>query len=239
MNPLPPQERRFWLRVAAVSAVGLVMLITLEFTDVDRSLAQLSFDPVAHRFPLQNDPALAWWSHRAVKALAVAAFAWILIGVWRPLGMLRVLARPARIYLIAALVICLAVVSSLKRASALHCPWGLADFGGTAPYLRLFDPVPLGWVRGGCFPAGHVLSAFAFIGGFFALAPQSLALAGRWLAVVLIVGTVAGIAQQLRGAHFLSHTLWTLWWCWTLSALVAWFFRDRLRPVNRGVASAR
>ena len=69
------------------------------------------------------------------------------------------LPRRRRIYLLAATTTCLVVVALLKRASALHCPWGLLEFGGTHAYLRLFDAVPPGWERGACFPAGHALSA--------------------------------------------------------------------------------
>ena len=29
-----------------------------------------------------------------------------------------------------------------------------------------------------------------------------------------------GLAQQMRGAHFMSHTLWTGWLCWT----AGWLF---------------
>jgi membrane-associated PAP2 superfamily phosphatase len=41
--------------------------------------------------------------------------------------------------------------------------------------------------------------------------------ARTWLAAVLVLTAWTGLAQQARGAHFLSHTLWTAWWCWTLS----------------------
>jgi membrane-associated PAP2 superfamily phosphatase len=39
-----------------------------------------------------------------------------------------------------------------------------------------------------------------------------------------VFGLSLGIAQQLRGAHFMSHTLWTAWFClavgWLLDASV-------------------
>jgi membrane-associated PAP2 superfamily phosphatase len=36
-----------------------------------------------------------------------------------------------------------------------------------------------------------------------------------WLAGAAATGLVLGVAQQMRGAHFMSHTLWTGWLCWT------------------------
>jgi membrane-associated PAP2 superfamily phosphatase len=169
-----------------------------------------------------------------VKFASVTAFLWILLGVWRPLGVLRRLDRRSRITLLVSTIVCLVIVATLKRASALHCPWGLAIFGGAFPHLRLFDAVPPGWVRGGCFPAGHALSAFAYIGGFFAFRAVAPRIAWYWLAVVVAAGVFAGIAQQLRGAHFLSHTLWTAWLCWTIAATTAWLVQRQARPVLRG-----
>jgi len=35
----------------------------------------------------------------------------------------------------------------------------------------------------------------------------------------LQAGFALGLAQQMRGAHFMSHTLWTAWLCWAGSWL--------------------
>jgi membrane-associated PAP2 superfamily phosphatase len=31
---------------------------------------------------------------------------------------------------------------------------------------------------------------------------------------------VLGLAQQVRGAHYMSHTLWSAWACWVAGLLV-------------------
>ncbi len=36
----------------------------------------------------------------------------------------------------------------------------------------------------------------------------------------LLAGLLLGAAQQLRGAHFMSHTLWTGWICWSVAVLL-------------------
>ena len=33
----------------------------------------------------------------------------------------------------------------------------------------------------------------------------------------LAAGLLLGLSQQWRGAHFMSHTLWTGWVCWCLA----------------------
>jgi membrane-associated PAP2 superfamily phosphatase len=225
-----------WRSIAWVTVITLALLLALEATSLDLALARLSFDSALLAFPLREHFLTTRVAHDGVRFVSALAFAWIALSVWKPVGPLRRLTRPQRIYLLAAVATCLVVVALLKRTSALHCPWGLAEFGGAHAYLRLFDPVPPGWQHGACFPAGHALSAFAYIGGYFAWRGIDRRVAAVWLATVLLIGTFAGVSQQLRGAHFLSHTLWTAWLCWSLSAALAWLARARLRPVNTSAA---
>src|SRR5204862_495407 len=72
---------------------------------------------------------------------------------------------------------------------------------------------------GHCFPDGHASSGFAFLGGFFAFRRETPRLARCWLAAAMAAGLVLGIGQQLRGAHFMSHTLWSGWLCWVVALL--------------------
>ena len=45
-------------------------------------------------------------------------------------------------------------------------------------------------------------------------------MATAWLWTALAVGIFLGLSQQLRGAHYLSHTLWSAWLCWTVGLAV-------------------
>ena len=45
-----------------------------------------------------------------------------------------------------------------------------------------------------------------------------------------MAGLLFGGAQTLRGAHYPSHSLWTAWLCWTLSATLLSRRRLRLAP---------
>jgi membrane-associated PAP2 superfamily phosphatase len=103
------------------------------------------------------------------------------------------------------------IISVLKRQSVLHCPWDEQRYGGTAPYLKLLDAVPSSMQAGHCFPAGHAstglwLAAFCV----FWLPHRPRVAIGVFFAG-LGVGFVLGWVQQMRGAHFLSHTLWSMW----------------------------
>ena len=69
---------------------------------------------------------------------------------------------------------------------------------------------------------------------FWERAQADMAAARRWLVASLLAGLVLGLAQQWRGAHFMSHTLWTGLACW----LVAWA-ADHTRHRVQRAARAR
>jgi membrane-associated PAP2 superfamily phosphatase len=82
---------------------------------------------------------------------------------------------------------------------------------------------------GGCFPAGHASAAFAYVGGYFVLRRASVRAAALWLSVALVAGLVLGVSQQMRGAHYMSHTLWTAWICWVVGFAIE-LVATRLNP---------
>lgn len=40
-----------------------------------------------------------------------------------------------------------------------------------------------------------------------------------WLWFTLLVGLAGGWGQMIRGAHHVSHSVWTGWICWALTTL--------------------
>lgn len=113
-------------------------------------------------------------------------------------------------------LLALVVVPAFKRASATSCPWDLAAFGGALPYVPHWR---LGLTDGGpghCFPSGHAVAAFAYYGVALAWSRHRPRLARAWAIGVTVFGLAFGWAQLARGAHFVSHTLWSAWLCWTV-----------------------
>jgi membrane-associated PAP2 superfamily phosphatase len=45
-------------------------------------------------------------------------------------------------------------------------------------------------------------------------------MARLWLACAVAAGLLLGLVQQWRGAHFMSHTVWSAAVCWAVAALV-------------------
>lgn len=210
---------------AAAALLGLVPLLAWDASGLDSVLA--SWSASASGFPLRDN----WWLtvvlHDGARRLAWAAMLALSLGVWWPFGPLRRLTQAQRLQLAASTLLAAALVSLLKSVNAASCPWAMAEFGGVARHRSHWATFFVTDGGGGhCFPAGHASSGFAFVSGWFAFRRQAQRLAWAWLGVALAAGAVLGIAQQLRGAHFMSHTLWTLWVCWgtawLVDALVRW-----------------
>jgi membrane-associated PAP2 superfamily phosphatase len=142
--------------------------------------------------------------------------------------------RRERLYWLAVMVAALLLVPLLKRFSLTSCPWDLAEFGGRAAYVPHWLPGVADGGAGHCFPSGHAVGAFAFFGVFFLWLPYRPRRAWASLAAVLVVGSAFGWAQLARGAHFVSHTLWSAWLCWTLAWVAATVGPSWLTTRGRG-----
>src|SRR3569833_1864889 len=87
-------------------------------------------------------------------------------------------------------------------------------YGGHDAWFPLFDHVSAAVELGRCWPGGHASGGFAIIAGYFALHTQQPRWAHHILVLSLALGAIMGDVQMVRGAHFLSHNLWTLWFVW-------------------------
>lgn len=171
-------------------------------------------------FPLREHWFFVQVMHEGARRIGWLVVLALALSVWWPLGILRRLDASERLQMALSALLGLAVVSVIKNLSNTSCPWDLAEFGGVARYASHWA---LGVIDGGggrCFPGGHASAGFAFVGGYFALRRKQPIAARWWLAGAVLMGLVLGGSQQVRGAHFMSHTLWTGWLCWTTGWLV-------------------
>lgn len=111
-----------------------------------------------------------------------------------------------------------ALVAWVKSWSNMDCPWDLVRYGGDRVFVGLFGLRPIGLSRGVCFPAGHASAGYAWMALYFFFLATRPRLRWVGLSVGVGLGALFGFSQQLRGAHFLSHDLWTAAICW-LTAL--------------------
>ncbi len=211
-------SRGMW--IGLILAAATIIFIG-NVTDIDRLLADAAFDRNVGDFPLRHAWVTEVFSHVILKGiLVVLGLSFIGVALWdiaRPQAwswrrrfQLRVVAWSATLVP--------ATVALLKKASSSHCPWDIDRYGGSAPYTRLLQALPEGVSYGQCMPAGHASSAMWLIAlavFFLPGRPRTAALAGSLL---LMLGIAVGWLQQLRGAHFLTHTLWTAW----IAVVIVW-----------------
>jgi len=206
-------------RPVAWTLVSLLLVLVCDAGGLDLALARLAGN--SHGFPLKENWFVSVVLHQWARQLAWGIGFWMLAGLWWPTGILRQLSPAARLQWLGSALLALLLINLLKHSSQTSCPWDLAEFGGVANHLSHWAWGQPDGGPGHCFPAGHASAAFAFIGGYFVFRPISAGRARQLLAAVLALGLLIGLAQQLRGAHFTSHTLWTAWLCWTVSWAVS------------------
>jgi membrane-associated PAP2 superfamily phosphatase len=211
-------------RVPALATAGLTLvLLAWDAARLDMPLAHWWGD--AQGFALRDSWLLADVLHDGGRRLAWALTLALCLGVWWPWGWLRGISMARRLQLAGTTLTAALAVSTIKSFSGTSCPWDMAEFGGVARYsgqgLSHWLHLAQGDGGGGrCFPAGHASAGFAFLGGYFTFRDTRPAVARGWLAAAVAAGLALGIAQQLRGAHFMSHTLWSGWVCWCVAWVV-------------------
>lgn len=203
-----------WIPLAAFAGLSLLLM----GLHGDLWLADRLYAMEGHAWSLQNGYVTQDLLHAAGRqvskdmwfalalVLAVSLFARQMKHWRRPLA-----------YLLLATLVSTAAVGLLKRWTNMDCPWDLLRYGGDKTYYGLFmhRPSLLGHAK--CFPAGHASAGYAWTALYFFF----LGTRPRWrwwgLGFALGLGAMFGVAQQLRGAHFLSHDVWTLMICWLVA----------------------
>lgn len=220
--------RSLWL-LWIFAAGGIVWLANA--THIDLWLADQQFDFSQHRFPLKHAFFYETVMHTYAKHLltivwlGLAWLAWLPAGAWGDR-----LSDATRYKLRWIMILALfnaVVISWLKHQMPHACPWDIARYGGDASWVATFSAHPA-MQAGHCFPAGHTtsgvwLAALSLL--FLPHAPRKAMLVGI---AGLAVGFTLGWAQQIRGAHFLSHTLTSLWLMWGWLLLVVTFSKSRI-----------
>ena len=210
-----PNDR---FRLLGWTVGSLLLLLAWDASGLDLAMAR--WFGTASGFPLESH-----WLWRGLLHDDMHWPPWLLelallAAVFRPFGTLKQLALARRLQLALGTLVALLVISILKMHSHTSCPWDLREFGGVATHVSHWAWGMLDGGTGGCFPAGHASAGFAFLGGFFVFRQVLPRTAARWLAGALVVGLIFGLAQQVRGAHYMSHTLWTAWLCWSTAAVL-------------------
>lgn len=195
----------------------LVVAGLIEYFHLDLALADFLYRLEGDHWALKRHFLTATVVHeygRHLVQVLVFALVGLIIRDWRQ-GRKRQLA--AGLYLFACFAITTLTVSVLRHLTHVTCPWDLLRYGGEVAYVPIFSPLPPGMEAGACFPAGHASSAYAWVALYYYFRVVSARYRWYGLAFGLALGLTFDIAQQLRGAHFVSHGLWTLGIAWCVA----------------------
>lgn len=225
--------------LAAVLCIACLFSVVLMGMGGDIALADALYRLQGGQWALRD----AWLMSTVVHVWGrdMSAACWLAVAAawgmtWRG-AVSRKWRRPLA-YLLVTALLSTVLVSALKQYTGVDCPWDLQRYGGERIALGLFEARPLAMGRAACFPAGHASAGYGWVAVYFALS----AVRPRWrfwgLGAALTAGAVFGFGQQLRGAHFLSHDLWTLTLSWLGAAMSARLWLTRATPARASVSRA-
>jgi membrane-associated PAP2 superfamily phosphatase len=215
-------DRTFWFwHLAVPSAIFLPLALLFESSNLDMWLATALYQWEGSAWALKGNWLTFAIMHQGGNILIYAfSFLVLLLAICsRWVAMLNPW-KKSLTYLFVCMAAIPTVIVLLKHFSQVPCPWVLQDFGASRLYHHNLA-YPLSSSRGGhCFPSGHASAGFALLSLYFAAYPGSRKNTWLFLLPGLILGASFGLAQQLRGAHFLSHDLWSAFLSWLIALLV-------------------
>ncbi|MDB5792223.1 MAG: acid phosphatase [Massilia sp.] len=225
---------------AGLAISALVILCLGRYTDIDLVLADAAFDLNANVFPWRHAWLTEKFNHVIIKwiflLIGLGFTGLVAVDTIHPLKSLNAVNRlRTRIVALSALFVPI-VISSLKQVSSSHCPWDLLRYGGTQPYIRILDTLPFGAVAGHCLPAGHASSVLWILSLTVYWLPEYSRAARAAASMAIAFGGTVGLLQQLRGAHFLTHTLWSIWISCAIIILLITLLQTRVNLNNAGEA---
>lgn len=211
------EPKLFWL----MNGIGLILtaLLLNEFLPVNGALDHWIIQPwVASdgTFPYREN----WWlttiAHQWVKYFILGIVLLYIIQLigsfynksWRD-------KRGLAAYVLLAMLCSSSLIGLMKSMSEHACPWSLAQPSSNG-IMWLSHTLSLGK----CFPGGHSSAGFGLMALFFAYHVPLPKKAWLYLCAALLLGFGMGWTQMMRGAHFLSHNLWTLWFTWLVNLIV-------------------
>lgn len=222
-NLLSTRQRHF----VCPTLLFLLLIFLIAWFSLDLKLADMIFQGGGNAWILRENWITEDLIHQGGRNL-VALLLLTLIGLIASTYLKQDLKqyRTGLWYILVTALISALLVNILKQTTGLDCPWDLSRYGGNKVFLGFFENNYLNQDVGRCFPAGHASAAYAWFGVYYFARRNFPKYQWLCLTCIIITGLIFGIAQQLRGAHFLSHDLWTAWICWiTASAAYYLYFK--------------
>lgn len=221
--------KKQWL-VLFLSA--LILWLLFDYTSLDMWLSTPYYDFKNQIWPYKYSKIVLFIYHNSKTLIyfySGTLFILFLLSFWQTL-----LAPYRRTFLF--LILCIAVIpleiGILKAVFFKSRPDQVFEFGGTMPHVDLFHFL---WNEHDAtnWPGGHASGGAALLSLYFPLRQRSAKWGYFAIAFALFYWFVMSWTQVMRGQHFMSHNLWTLWFAWlTILLIHQKIFRSRLFPRN-------
>jgi len=205
--------------VIIAAALACVVTALSGSVDIDVRISDAVFRD-SGGWPITHHPGLmrGLFYDGPVRLLGLLAL-WLAAGAAYP-ALLRPpgLARRESLYILACLVSTPLLIGTLKHFSGVECAYDLIRYGGATADIRGHFPFTR-VAEGGCWPAAHPSGAFALL-CLGALNRRASVRIMLW-SLAFAAGTILGVYQVARGAHFVSHVVITALIAQALACLFA------------------
>ncbi len=196
---------------------------------LDYSLSEYLFKLEGYNWSLKDDFVLQTLIHKFGKYTSIAFYIVIVLSYLLTFFKLSLSEKlqpykTGLLYLLVSTLVATLTISILKAVTNIDCPWSVSGLGGDNTYHHWIELLFIKHEGGRCFPSGHASAAFAFFSLFFFSKLYFPKYSWGVLLAVLLSGFIFGGAQQLRGAHFISHDLTTLILCWIINLVFFYIF---------------
>ncbi len=205
--------------------------IASQYSGLDISFEQIFYDHQHHLWPYKETWLTQNLLHQAGRDfVALVVIGMILFFIATLLNNRMQRYRRSAGFLLLSTLTGIGLVAALKSSTHIYTPWDLKIFGGLYPNIRLFDSVPANMPVGHAFPAGHASGGFALLSLYFLTLGHQLRHRKLFLYAAVGLGLLFGLDQDIRGAHMLSHDLFSLAVCWSSCLIWATFLPPVMKP---------
>ena len=221
-------KNHFFFKQSLLLFVTAIFLwFIFDYTDLDLYISTLFYDNNTNSWPYYSEFFTYTIGYRGIKYMLILYGAINLALLIRSFkNSYWQVKRRVIIFLILAIIIIPLKISFLKHNLHKPNPSQITLFGGTMPHVKLIEflqnePKANNW-PGGHASGGAALLSLYFVGRYYASKYR------YWgLALGLFVSQLMGMVQVMRGQHFLSHNLWTVWFSW-LTLLIMYYLKLKL-----------
>jgi len=206
MTTWDDQPWRRWVFIW--SGLGVLGLFWVTVTSWDEVISQRMYSSIW--LDRHADLVNAWyrWPKLASICAALCVIGFALRGRNPFTGV--AVQTPTRHYLVVALLTIPILTWLVREGSASACPRDLAAFGGELAQRPFLDFSWQAIGSGRCNPSGHMSSYSWWLALCFLRPPQRRGLGVLILCIVAMFAL--GSVQILKGAHFMSHLIFSVWW---------------------------